>query len=124
MLIIYACFSSLLTVKTFFFSPRYQIKDEMKDTKYNAFEYSFIGTLFYGNPDVAEKSNDMKKDEKTSVGDMMKDVFSNSMMSWSYLAFIIFYSGWVLQMLNISGRLVLWHFFGDSDVGDVVMLIT
>ena len=73
----------------------------MKDIKYNAFEYSFIGTLLYGNPDVAEKNNDMKKDEKTSVGDMMKDVFSNSMMSWSYLAFIIFYSGWVSQMLNI-----------------------
>ena len=69
----------------------------MKDTKYNAFEYSFIGTLFYGNPEVACESDDMKKDEKRSVGNMIKDVFSNSMMSWSYLAFIIFYSGWDLQ---------------------------
>ena len=97
MLIIYACFSSLLTVKTFFFSPRYQIKDEMKDTKYNAFEYSFVGTLLYGNPEVAFESNDMKKDEKTSVGIMIKEVFTKSMMSWSYLAFIIFYSGLVSQ---------------------------
>ena len=81
-------------MKTFFFSPRYQIKDEMKDTKYNAFQYSFIGTLLYGNPEVACESNDMEKDDKTSVVNIIKDVFSKSMMSWSYLAFIIFYSGW------------------------------
>ena len=69
----------------------------MKDTKYNAFEYSFVGTLLYGNPEVAFESNDMKKDEKTSVGIMIKEVFTKSMMSWSYLAFIIFYSGLVSQ---------------------------
>ena len=96
MLVIYACFSSLITVKTFFFSPRYQIKEEIKDTKYNAFEYSLIGTLLYGNPEIPCENNVMKKDD-TSVVNMIKDVFRKSMMSWSYLAFIVFYSGSVSQ---------------------------
>ena len=98
MLVIYACFSSLITVKTFFFTPRYQVKDEIRDIKYNAFQYSLIGTLLYGNPEVPCQNSMMKKDD-TSVVKMIKDVFCKSMMSWSYLAFLVFYSGSVSRVL-------------------------
>ena len=85
------------------FSPNIpdKVKDETKDKNYNSFKYSFIGTLLNKSPETSVRPNipdaspdpNEKVDVKPSVTKMMKEVFCKSMLSWSYLAFIIFYSG-------------------------------
>ena len=91
-------------IRCVFFSPDIpdEVRDETKDINYNSFKYSFIGTSLYGSPEPLLRATDsiVKKstiDAKPSVIEMMKEVFCKSMLSWSYLAFIIFYSGLVLR---------------------------
>ena len=73
----------------------YQVKDEKTDIDYNSFQYSFIGTLLHNNPKISIDAlkSVPSAEMKQSVIAIMKDVFCKSMMSWEYLAFIIFYSG-------------------------------
>ena len=94
-----------------FFSPDIpdEVRDETKDINYNSFKYSFIGTSLYGSPEPLLRATDsiVKKstiDAKPSVIEMMKEVFCKSMLSWSYLAFIIFYSGLVLRSPVLRSR--------------------